>query len=80
MNLYFEFEGRRRKAEVTWPVKGGNIVVNLTDLEMVKRFPPDLIFELSAQNKVTYILESQDNKKLIELQNVLGKKLQELVN
>ncbi|HEX8357997.1 MAG TPA: hypothetical protein VF610_11315 [Segetibacter sp.] len=80
MNLYFEFEGRRRRAEVTWPKNGGDIVVMLTDAEMVKKFPPDLLFEIVAGNKVNYIIESSGNRRLSELQQVLGKRLQELVN
>ncbi|HEX8279448.1 MAG TPA: hypothetical protein VF540_12165 [Segetibacter sp.] len=80
MILYFEFEGRRRKAEVVWPKQGGSITVYLTDKELVRRLPPDLLFDVVAGNKVSYIIESPDNKRLLELQQVLARRLQEFVN
>jgi hypothetical protein len=80
MLLYFEFDQRRAKAEVTWPKQGGTIIVHLTDARMVKEFPADLYFEVDKKNKVVFTIESRDNKKLIELQNVLAKRLQEFVN
>jgi hypothetical protein len=80
MILYFEFEGRRRKAEVTWPKTGSDILVYLSDKELVRKFPPDLLFEIAGGNKVTYIIESTENKRLLELQRVLGRRLQEFVN
>lgn len=78
--LYFEFEGKRRKADVTWPEKGDTIVVHVTDTEIAKKLPTDLYFDVRNENEVSYTIEDRDNKRLIELQNVIRKRLQEFVN
>lgn len=80
MLLYFEFEEKRRKADVMWPKGEGNIVVHVTDRELAKKLPTDLYFEVDAGNKVVFTIEDPANKRLLELQNVLGRRLQELVN
>jgi hypothetical protein len=80
MVLYFEFEERRVKAEVTWPKNRGTITVHITDRELVKKFPPDLLFDIEAGNKVVYTIEDPGDKRLIELQNVISRRLQEFVN
>jgi hypothetical protein len=46
---------------------------------MVKEFPTDLNFEIKGSRKVSYILEDKDNKRLTELQDVIGRRLQEFV-
>lgn len=80
MILYFEFEDRKVTALVDWPKKDEPIVVHLRDAKMVRDFPTDLHFEVDARNKVGFILEDRDNKRLTELQNVLSRRLQEFVN
>lgn len=80
MLLYFEFEDKRRKADVTWPRGGGNIVVNVNDKELAKDLPTDLYFEVKRGNKVEFTIEDAENKRLVELQSVLGRRLQELAN
>lgn len=68
MTLYFEFEEQRRKAEVNWPHDKGSINVELTDPELAKKLPADLIFDINGRNRVSYTIENQDNKRLIQLQ------------
>lgn len=80
MLLYFEFEEKRRKAELVWPKNEENMIVHLTDKELVKNFPADLYFEVDKRNKVVFTIEDTANKRLLELQNVLTRRLQELVN
>jgi hypothetical protein len=80
MLVYFEFEDKRRKANVHWPRNGQNIVVHITDPELAKDLPTDLYYEMEDTNKVTFIIEDQDNKRLLELQNVLKRRLQEFAN
>lgn len=80
MILYFEFEDKRRKAEVTWPKDGDNIVVQVTDRELNGKLPPDLYFDVDKKNKIRYTIENPDEKRLIQLQSVIGKRLQELIN
>lgn len=80
MILYFEFEGQRRKAEVQWPQNAGNINVQLTDAELAKKLPVDLIFDMNDRNKISYTIENPDNKKLVQLQGVISKRLQEFAN
>lgn len=79
MLLYFEFEGRRVTADVAWPKGDDPIVVHLADPQMVREFPTDLNFEVKGSRKVSYILEDKDNKRLTELQDVIGRRLQEFV-
>ena len=80
MQLYFEFEDKRRKAFVEWPKTKGNIVVHLTDSELEAAFPTDLYYEIERGNKVTFTIEDSRDKRLTELQNILARRLQELVN
>ncbi|MDQ6814947.1 MAG: hypothetical protein M3040_14520 [Bacteroidota bacterium] len=80
MLLYFEFEEKRRKADVQWPKHNGNIVVHVTDKELIKDLPVDLYYEVDKGSKVSFIIEDPLNKRLMELQNVLCRRLQELVN
>jgi hypothetical protein len=80
MILYFEFEDRKVTANVTWPKSDDPIVVNLTDRLMVREFPTDLYFEVGARNKVEFIIEDKDNDRLLDLQNVISRRLQEFVN
>lgn len=80
MTLYFDFEERRRMAEVTWPQHSGSIHVELTDKELLQNLPPDLIFNINNRNKVSFVEESPDNKRLIQLQKAISRRLQELAN
>lgn len=80
MTIYFDFEEQRRMAEVTWPENEGSIQVTLTDDELIKKLPADLIYDINGRRKVTFIEENPDNKRLIRLQKVIGRKLQEFVN
>ncbi|MCW3111861.1 MAG: hypothetical protein JWR18_257 [Segetibacter sp.] len=80
MLLYFEFEDKRRKADVTWPRNGGNIIVHVTDRELAKDLPTDLYYEVRRGNKLEFTVEDSENERLLELQTVLGRRLQELVN
>jgi hypothetical protein len=79
MLLYFEYEEKRRKAEVAWPKNHGDIVVHVTDKELAKEFPTDLHFEIESGNRVVFTAEDIANKRLLELQNVISRRLQELV-
>lgn len=78
MMIYFEFEDRRYKADVTWPKERGSIVVHLLDSTLTRVFPPDLFFEIDIRNKVVFTAENPDNKRLISLQDVIKRRLQEL--
>lgn len=80
MMLYFEFEEQRRKADVIWPKNKGSIIVHVTDKELAKDLPTDLYFEVDGRNKVVFTIEDAANKRLLELQNVITRRLQELVN
>jgi len=60
------------------PKSEGNIIVHLTDRALSRDFPTDLYFEIKQGNKVTFIIEDPGNKRLLELQNVIGRRLQEL--
>jgi hypothetical protein len=80
MTIYFDFDERRRTAEVSWPENARSINVTLTDKELLKKFPADLIFDLRSKNKISFIEENPDHKKLIQLQKAIGRKLQELAN
>lgn len=80
MLLYFEFEEKRRKADVMWPKNNGDIVVHVADKELAKELPTDLHYEIDEASKVAFIIEDPANKRLMELQTVLGRRLQELVN
>ena len=80
MILYFEFEDRRVKADVLWPKDDEPIAVHLTDPQMKRELPTDLLFEVGEGRKVEYTIESPDDKRLIELQSVIARRLQEFVN
>ena len=80
MILYFEFEEQRRKAEVQWPRNAATINVEVTDYELAAKLPVDLIFDINKKNKVTYTIESPDNKRLNQLQKIICKRLQEFAN
>jgi len=79
MLLYFEYEEKRRKAEVVWPKNDGNIVVHLMDKDLAGQVPTDLYFEIERGNKVVFTAEDVTNKRLLELQTVVSRRLQELV-
>jgi hypothetical protein len=78
MLLYFEFEEKRRKADVIWPKDKGDIVVHITDKELARDLPTDLYYEMEEGNKVVFTIEDIADKRLLELQNVLARRLQEL--
>jgi len=79
MILYFEFEDKRRKAEVIWPKNNNdNIIVHITDRELSKDLPTDLYFETREDNKTSFIVEDPTNKRLVALQEVLNRRLQEI--
>lgn len=80
MILYFEFEDRRAKADVLWPKDDEPIAVHLTDPHLRKELPTDLLFEVGDSRKVVFTIESPDDKRLIELQTVIARRLQEFVN
>ena len=80
MLLYFEFEEKRRKADVVWPKGNDNIIVHVTDRELTRNLPADLYYEIDGGNKVVFTIEDITDKRLIELQNTIGRRLQELVN
>jgi hypothetical protein len=78
--LYFEFEGRRLNAEVTWP-KGddGTITVLVTDARIARELPTDLFFDMNDGNRISYTIESPDNRRLTELQRVISRRLEDIV-
>ena len=81
MLIYFEFEHRRSKADVILPGKeSDSIIVHLQDVLLTHKLPSDLYFERNRENKVVFTIENPANKRLYELQAVLAKRLQELVN
>ena len=80
MLLYFEFEEKRRKADVTWPKNNDTIIVHVTDRELIKEMPSDLYFEIKGGSKITFVEEDPANKRLSQLQKMIGRRLQELQN
>ena len=78
MLLYFEFEEKRRKADVVWPKGNDNITVHITDKEITNDLPADLYYEIDNANKVVFTIEDIADKRLIELQNTIARKLQEI--
>ncbi|HSU51155.1 MAG TPA: hypothetical protein VLJ41_11210 [Segetibacter sp.] len=78
MLLYFEFEEKRRQADVVWPKGNENIIVHITDKEITNDLPADLYYEIDNANKVVFTIEDIANKRLIELQNTIARKLQEI--
>lgn len=79
MILYFEYDNRRVKANVDWPKNDEPIAVHITDPAMVREFPTDLFFDVGDGRKVVFTIEDKDNKRLLELQSVLARRLQEFV-
>lgn len=80
MTLYFDFEDQRRTADVIWPENDGSIQVTLADRELIRKLPSDLIFDLNKRNKISYLVENPDHKRLIQLQKIVSKRLQEFAN
>lgn len=78
MIVYFEFEDQRRKAEVIWPRDAASINVQLTDRELTAKLPGDFIFNINAKNRVSFTIENAENKRLIELQKIICRRLQEI--
>lgn len=78
MLIYFDFEGIRMNADVDWPEDATSITVNLTDPRLVREFPPDLLYDLNNGTRVTYYAENPRNRRLVELQKVIAKRLQEI--
>lgn len=79
MLLYFEFDGRRVNANVTWPEGEGTIAVHITDKKVASEFPTDLLFDINEANKISYIEENPSDERLTELQSVIARKLTEQV-
>ena len=67
-------------AEVYWPKNASTIQVQLTDNRLTRDLPDDLLFDINRINKISYMVENPANRRLTELQKVLGKRLQEFAN
>ncbi len=80
MLIYFEFEEKRRKADLHWPKSEEKIVVHLIEPEMIKHFPSDLFFAQNDFGKIIFEVEDVANNRLLDLQNSLRRRLQEMVN
>ncbi len=80
MVLYFEFEDRRVMADVQWADDEAPIAVHLTDPQLKRELPTDLLFEIGTGRKVVFTIESPDNERLVELQSIISRRLQEFVN
>ncbi len=80
MLIYFEFEEKRRKADLHWPKSNGKIVIHLMEPEMTSYFPSDLFFSRDDYGKVVFEVEDVANNRLLDLQNSLRKRLQEIVS
>ena len=78
MLLYFEFEDKRRRADVTWPKRDENIIVHILEKDLAKDFPTDLYYTMDDSNKVNFTIEDIADKRLLELQNVIKRRLQEV--
>lgn len=79
MLLYFEFDEKRVQAHVDWPRDDEPIAVHLTDPKMIREFPTDLFFDVETGRKVMFTIEDKDNDRLLELQSVIARRLQEFV-
>ncbi len=79
MILYYEFENRRMNAEVNWPKDADIIQVQLTDKRLTRDLPGDLLFDVRG-SKIFFTIEDPKNKRLIELQRIISKRLQEIGN
>lgn len=80
MLIYFEFLDKRRKAHLTWSRSEEKMIVHLAETQLTSIFPEDLFFTIDASEKVNFEAEDIKNLKLLELQNVLRKRLQEIVS
>ncbi len=80
MLIYFEFEEKRRKADLHWPKSEEKIVIHLIEPEMTSCFPADLFFKQNDFSKIVFEIEDNANKRLIDLQNTIRRRLQEMVN
>ena len=80
MLIYFEFEEKRRKADLNWSKLDGRIEVHLMELDMTSNFPSDLLFVQNKYDKIVFEVEDVANNRLQDLQNSLRKRLQEMVN
>lgn len=78
MLFYFEFENKRRKADVLWPGHGENIIIHIADHEIANSFPTDLFFQLDESGKIDFQIEDVANIRLLDLQNTLRRRLQDL--
>ena len=78
MLLYFDFEDKRRKADLVWPNGDEAIVVHITDKGLTGNFPNDLYFRIDEDGKVGFDIEDKANFRLLDLQNCLRKRIQEL--
>lgn len=63
-----------------WPKGDDTIVVNLTDKRLANEMPADLFFEIGDRRQIEFTIEDRHNKRLIELQDVIARRLQEFVN
>jgi hypothetical protein len=79
MLLYFEFEERRVQADVKWPEDDEPIEVHVLDKQIAEDFPTDLFFDVEDGKQVTFIIEDKDNERLIDLQTIISRRLQEFV-
>ena len=78
MLLYFDFEDKRRKADVLWPIGYEAIVVHIADNGLTGNFPNDLYFRIDDKGKVWFDIEDKANLRLLDLQNCLRRRIQEL--
>ena len=78
MLLYFDFEDKRRKADLVWPNGDEAIVVHIADNGLTGNFPNDLYFRIDDKGKVCYDIEDKANLRLLDLQNCLRRRIQEL--
>jgi uncharacterized protein (DUF779 family) len=80
MILYFEFDERTVNAEVQWSKDLRTISVHITDPRLNNEMPSDLLFDILKGNQISFIVENPDNKRLVHLQKVISRRLQEFVN
>ncbi len=78
MLLYFEFEDQRRRAEVTWPGRDENIMVHILEQDLAAEFPTDLYYTFDDNNRITFTIEDIADKRFIELQTVIKRRLDEV--
>ena len=78
MLLYFDFEDKRRKADLVWPNGDEAIIVHIADKGLTGNFPNDLYFRIDDDGKVGFDVEDKANFRLLDLQNCLRRRIQEL--